>query len=84
MHRALGLGKPIIALDCLGAREVIRDKYNGFLISDKDEFVKSILFLYENQSESLKMGNKSREIAEMMSWENVSNRTLSIYKSILN
>jgi len=47
MHRALGSGKPLVALDCLGAREVIRNEVNGFLIDTEE---KSINFVPDDLS----------------------------------
>jgi glycosyltransferase involved in cell wall biosynthesis len=52
LPQALAAGKPVVAYDCDGAREICRDNETGFLISpgDREELFNSILLLARNRN----------------------------------
>lgn len=50
------LGRPVIASDVPGNRELIRHKETGLLFKDEDEMAKQILALYRNRSAAGALG----------------------------
>ena len=55
------LGRPVIASDVPGNRELIRHKDTGLLFQDDDEMAKQILALYRNRSAAGSLGVRIRE-----------------------
>jgi L-malate glycosyltransferase len=55
------LGRPVIASDVPGNRELIRHKETGLLFQDEDEMAKQILALYRNRSAAGALGVRIRE-----------------------
>ena len=60
------MGKPLIATDVPGCKEVIKNNENGFLIEPKNsqELAKKIEILIKNKDLREKFGRKSRKIVE--------------------
>ncbi|MCM8788171.1 MAG: glycosyltransferase family 4 protein [Candidatus Omnitrophica bacterium] len=60
----LAVGKPVIAFDIDGAREVIKDGLNGFLVPAKNETMleEKLRFLIEHPEEVKKMGRYGQEM----------------------
>ncbi|MCM8825609.1 MAG: glycosyltransferase family 4 protein [Candidatus Omnitrophica bacterium] len=60
----LAAGKPVIAFDIDGAREVIKDGLNGFLVAAKDELAleKRLRFLIEHPEEAKRMGERGQKM----------------------
>lgn len=61
------MGKPLIATNVTGCKEIIKDKVNGFLCKEKDgndlaKKMEKIILL--NQEKLIEMGRKGREIVE--------------------
>ena len=81
---AAASGKPIIATDVPGCREIAINGVNAitFPLDDEEELIKAIRILSENDKMRIKYGLKSREIVEKdMSEEIIINKTISIYKN---
>lgn len=55
------LGRPVIASDVPGNRELIRHKETGLLFQDEQELAKQILALYRNRSAAGSFGVRVRE-----------------------
>lgn len=55
------LGRPVIASDVPGNRELIRHKETGLLFQGEDEMAKQILALYRNRSAAGALGVRIRE-----------------------
>lgn len=55
------LGRPVIASDVPGNRELIRHKETGLLFQDEEEMAKQILALYRNRSAAGALGVRIRE-----------------------
>ena len=61
---AMSLSKPVISFNNGGPKEIIKNKYNGFLIDnfDIDEYSKCILKLYTDKKLAKFMGLNGREL----------------------
>jgi len=64
----MALGKPVIATDAGGTKELVVDKVTGFLLKENnpDEIIEKILYLIDNLDVAMKMGEegKKRIVAE--------------------
>lgn len=84
---AMAMGIPVISTDhpIGGAREVIEDGVNGFLIPVKDTnmLIEKILELISNKELQYKISNEAVKIIEKMNIEDITNKWLSyIYGDI--
>jgi glycosyltransferase involved in cell wall biosynthesis len=63
---AMSMGRAIITTDAPGCRETVRVEDNGLLVSvgSVEELAKAMLRFVENEGLVLRMGQRSREIAE--------------------
>jgi len=63
---AMATGKPVIASDIDGLRELVTDRVNGFLVPPKSVrlLADRILYLLENPEEAMEMGLKGRKTVE--------------------
>lgn len=63
---AMSMGRPIITTDAPGCRQTVENEVNGFLVPIKsvDKLVDSMEKFIKDRSLILRMGQKSREIAE--------------------
>ena len=63
LPQALAAGKPVVAYDCDGAREICRDDKTGFLISpgDKEKLFNCILLLAGNQNLCHRLGQNGQD-----------------------
>ena len=62
----MAMGRPIITTDAPGCRETVIEGENGFLVPVKsvDGLVEAMLKFIEDPMLALRMGKRSREIAE--------------------
>ncbi len=82
---AMAAGKPVVALDAPGAREVVRDGKNGFLISSESVFqfaeglqkVRSLSFRARHA-----MARSARNAASEFSMDRCAGRALGLYQSL--
>ncbi len=81
---ALASGLPVLMTKTGGAEELVIDGKNGFLIEKKNakDIEQKIERFIKDDSLCEKMGIVSREIATEMSWKNVSDEYVELYKSI--
>ncbi|MCM8758414.1 MAG: glycosyltransferase family 4 protein [Candidatus Omnitrophica bacterium] len=82
----LAAGKPVIAFDVDGAREVVRDGINGFLIPAKDEKLleERLRYLIENPKTSENMGRIGQKMVfEEYSVEKMIEKTEKVYLNIV-
>lgn len=85
MLEALATGLPIISTNTGGAKELVKDGINGFIVEKENEedIAKKIIILIENPDFREKMGRESRKIAETMSWKKVAGKYLEVYNKII-
>jgi glycosyltransferase involved in cell wall biosynthesis len=84
---ALACGRPAIASDVPGCREVVRNGENGLLVNARDAsgLARAIEYLINNPDIRLKMGASGRKIAEEeFSSDIIIPQTLAIYKSCID
>jgi len=82
---AAACGRPIIATDVPGCREIVMDKENGFLINpgDTQELQNKIIELAKDYELCEKMGRKGREVVEeKFLIEKINAETLAVYDSV--
>jgi len=84
MLEAMASGLPIVMTPTGGAEELVEDGTNGFLVKFKnaDDIADKIEKLITDPAMVERMGKRSREIAETMSWGNVAKQYFELYKTI--
>ena len=83
---AAACGRPIIATDVPGCREIVHDGENGLLVPAKDFYAlaNALRQLIDNPSLRIVMGKRGREIVESkFSIEHVVTQTLTLYKELI-
>ena len=81
---ALAAGTPVIGTDTGGAREVIRNGYNGFLLApgDVDGTAAAMRTLLTDEAMRRAMGTRGRRlVADNYTWEKCAARYLAVYRS---
>jgi glycosyltransferase involved in cell wall biosynthesis len=84
LTEAAATGRPLVATDVSGCREILHDGENGFLVApdDTDQLVDSLRTLIRDSSKRNKMGERSRLLAEeKFTDERVVEKTLSVYEA---
>ena len=84
---AAACGKPIVATNVTGCREIVRDAFNGILVPARDPEALAVALkkLIDNPELRKVMGERSREIAEKeFSSEKVIGETLAVYDVLEN
>ena len=77
-------GLPIISTDTGGAKELVKEGENGLIVKMKDshDLAEKIKRLISDRELREKMSQKSREIAEGMSWKSVAEKYIELYNKI--
>ena len=84
---AAACGRPIVASDVPGCREVVRSGENGLLVPVRDAraLAKALRDLLESPVTRIEMGKRSREIAEKeFATELVISQTLALYQKCIS
>lgn len=81
----MAAGKPVVATDIRGNRDLVKDGVNGYLVEldDVEGLVNSILKLTNDEDLRKRMGEKGQEIIEAYSLENVLVEMEEIYDHFL-
>ena len=82
---AAACGKPVVATNVAGCREIVKDGINGLLVPPKDpaSLSDAITKLLENSSLRARMGTRGREIVEKeFSVDRISRETLNLYDEL--
>ncbi|MDN3671154.1 glycosyltransferase family 4 protein [Echinicola jeungdonensis] len=83
----MALGKPVIANDTGGTKELVKDQKNGYLIKKQslDEIIQLFLDLIDNEPKRLQFGAEGKKIAEkQFSIERMGSEFNQVYQGILN
>ncbi len=83
---AMAVGKPIVASDVGGYATLITKGVEGYLVPPKDEqaLAESLITVLKDNSLRQEMGANGRLKAQEYSWENIAQRVLDYYTSVLN
>ena len=84
---AAAIGRPLIASDGPGCREIVRDKYNGLLVKmrDADSLYEAVLMLVNNRKMRETMGRNSRTLVETeLSTTIINTQTIELYRRVVN
>lgn len=81
---AMASGLPVIVSENVGAKDIVRDGTDGFIIPTRDvEALKEkILFFYENEEERQQMGESAREYVKQFTWERYGRELIEVYQKI--
>jgi glycosyltransferase involved in cell wall biosynthesis len=84
MLEALSSGLPIVATNTGGTKELVEDGLNGFIVrmKNKKDIADKLEKLMLDRDLCQRMGAKSREKAEKMSWKSVANEYMDVYREI--
>jgi glycosyltransferase involved in cell wall biosynthesis len=83
---AAACGKPLIATDVPGCRDVVTNGVNGILVPPRDAagFAHAIRALLSNPGLSKTMGVAAREaVVRRFSVEHIANETINLYRELL-
>lgn len=84
---AAAIGRPLIATDAPGCREIVQNGENGFLVTVRDisSLYDAIITLIADKNLRDKMGKKSRLLVEShFSTDTVNSKMIQLYKSTQN
>lgn len=84
---AAAIGRPLVATNVPGCREIVSNGYNGILVNlkDIDSLYNAIISLISNSEIRKKMGNNSRKLVEKeFSSDIINSQTIKLYKRIKN
>lgn len=79
---AMACGLPIIATKTGGIPEIVKDNVNGLLVPPNDciALANAIIWCLKNKNDFGKRGHL--RVAKMNSWDDIANKTLSIYREL--
>ena len=78
--------RPIVTYDRPGCREIVRDRYNGFLVKPKDinDLANKISQLLKNPNLCIQMGrNGRRMVKENFTQEIIAEQTIKVWEELL-
>lgn len=83
---AMASAKPIITTNIGAIPEIIKNNYNGLMISPKNskELAKSIINILNNKRLASKLGKNAQSTVKNFDWNIVADKFLKIYEEILN
>jgi N-acetyllactosaminide 3-alpha-galactosyltransferase len=79
---AMACGKPIIASDIPGSREIVVEGYNGLLAEPLNamDLVEKINTILQNEKNAKEMGKNGRRLAEeKYSWDKITDEIIRVY-----
>lgn len=83
---AMAASLPVIISDTVGARDIIQNGINGFVIDDLQDTrdVAEIIGRTLQDDTHQMMGEQARRTASLHTWDEVAERTTSVYETLLN
>jgi glycosyltransferase involved in cell wall biosynthesis len=82
---AMACGLPVICSDQTGAKDVVREGVDGFIVPTRDTktLKEKIIYLYENPEACQKMGTYAREnVAHKFTWNHYGERIINTYLNL--
>jgi glycosyltransferase involved in cell wall biosynthesis len=82
---AMAMGRPVVSTAVGGVPELIRDGIDGFLVPDDPAAIaERIAGLLLDKAEAERIGSAARERAAAYGWDAVVERTIEVYRRILD
>lgn len=83
---AMACGKPVVATDVGGNKEIIIDGKNGFIVSSRDEdaLADRILTLAGNEELTIRMGLAAKETVKSFSLSRMIHKTEKLYEELMD
>ena len=77
---AMASGLPVIISEGVGARDIIDDEVDGYIvpIRDSDAIAERIDYLFRNRDKIIEMGNSARLKAEQYTWDKYGHETCRV------
>ena len=80
----MAIGKPVVVSNIGSFNEIIENKYNGIMANSIQDYIDSIVFLFENKQEAIKIGENARKtILEKFNQTNLLKETLDYYNEVI-
>lgn len=78
---AMSHGTPVIVTEGVGAKDMVVDGRDGFIvpIRDPDVIVEKLQYFYDNPMEVRRMGHNARITAERYSWDRIEAQYVKLY-----
>jgi glycosyltransferase involved in cell wall biosynthesis len=82
---AMACGRPVIVTEGTGAKDVVTDGLDGFVvpIRDPDAIANRILYLKENRELLIEMGKAAKRKAEKYSWNNIYPMLQQVWRNLV-
>jgi UDP-glucose:(heptosyl)LPS alpha-1,3-glucosyltransferase len=81
---AMAASLPVLISMDVGARDLVRDGVNGFVVDREDiEDIASKISFLSNRQERERMSRAARQTAMLNTWEKMTERVTEVYKSLL-
>lgn len=80
---AMANGTPVIVTEGVGAKDMVTDGKDGFIvpIRNPDRIAELIKYFHDNPSEIKRMGRNARNKAKMFSWSKIEEQYVKLYES---
>jgi glycosyltransferase involved in cell wall biosynthesis len=82
---AMACGKPVVASNVGGIPYVVEDGKTGLLFEcgNANDLAEKVIILLKNKEMREKMGKEGREKAKEFSWDKIAEKTVKVYKEML-
>lgn len=83
---AMAHGRPVIVTEGVGAKDLVIDGKNGFIvpIRNPDAIAEKIRYFYDNPDEIKRFGKNARETAKEYTWEKIRDKYKEVYQQLLS
>ena len=83
---AMSYGRPVIISEGCGAKDVVTESIDGFIVSKRDPkaIAEKIDWFKNHPQELIEMGKAAREKAKQFNWNIIKDKYANLWKSILN
>jgi glycosyltransferase involved in cell wall biosynthesis len=83
LAEAMACGTPVIAVDAIGSRDIIKNGHNGFLVTHEEEMCKAIAYLNEHHDEYQNFSKNAWYTAQNYRAEILAKKVTAFYEAII-